>query len=66
MPWDYSKKAYKKQAKADPRWQLERAICYGLEGKKLNKVLLKKHLHELKIPEDRKAFLELLLWGKKF
>lgn len=66
MVWDYTKKAYKKQAKADPKWHLERMICYGLHGEKLNKKLLEKHFAELKIPKDRKIFLELLLWGKKF
>lgn len=65
MAWDYDKKEYKKQAKADPAWALERRINYGGKGK-INRELLKKHLKELKIPENRRAFLELLLWNKKF
>lgn len=63
MPWDYSKKEYQKQEKADPIWKLERLINYGLKGEKLDKTLLKKHLSKLQIPEDRRAFLELLLWN---
>lgn len=66
MTWDYPKKSYKKQAKADPKWHLERMINYGLNGEKLDKTLLKENLKNLKIPTGRKSFLELLLWGKKF
>lgn len=66
MIWDYTKKEYKKQAKADPKWHLERLINYGLDGEKLDKKLVKKYLPELNIPEDRRAFLELLIWNKQF
>ena len=66
MVWDYDKKEYDKQAKADPVWRLERLINYGTKGEKLNKELLEKYLPQLKIPQDRRAFLELLLWNKKF
>ncbi|OGC03642.1 hypothetical protein A2276_07225 [candidate division WOR-1 bacterium RIFOXYA12_FULL_43_27] len=66
MIWDYKETEYKKQAKADPIWHLERLINYGLNGEKINKELLKKYLPQLKIPENRKNFLELLLWNKPF
>lgn len=66
MPWDYTKDEYEKQAKADPKWYLERLINYGLGNEKIDKVLLEKYLPELSISEDRRAFLELLVWGKKF
>jgi len=66
MAWDYNKKEYEKQARADPAWHLERLINYGQGNKKLNKELLARYLPQLKIPEDRRAFLELLLWNKKF
>ena len=61
MTWDYHKKAYKKQAKADPAWHLERLINYGLNGEKIDKTLLKKHLPNLHIPPQRKTFLQILL-----
>ncbi|OGY62565.1 MAG: hypothetical protein A2745_01265 [Candidatus Harrisonbacteria bacterium RIFCSPHIGHO2_01_FULL_44_13] len=61
MPWDYTKTEYEKQAKADPVWHLERLINYGLGDKKLNRKILKKYLPRLRIPEDRRAFLELIL-----
>jgi hypothetical protein len=66
MTWDYTQAAYEKQAKQDPVWHLERLINYGLNGEKLDRSLLEKHFDELKIPEQRKDFLALLLWNKKF
>lgn len=66
MTWDYTTKEYEKQKKADPVWHMERRILYGLEGEKLNPNDLRKHFDELHIPEDRKAFLEVLLWNKTF
>lgn len=66
MPWDYTKEAYRRQAQADPIWHLERLICYGLGNEKLDRRLLKKYFSKLHIPEDRRVFLELLLWNKPF
>lgn len=66
MAWDYQKSEYDKQAKADPIWHLERLINYGLDGEKINKEMLKKYLPQLKIPQNRRDFLELLLWNKTF
>jgi hypothetical protein len=66
MIWDYQKTEYEKQAQADPQWHLERLINYGLGKEKLDRNLLEKFLPKLKIPADRRAFLELLLWNKAF
>lgn len=65
MTWDYTKIEYEKQAKADAKWHLERLINYDL-GEKINRKFLEKHLAKLNIPENKRAFLELLLWNKKF
>jgi len=64
--WDYNKTEYEKQAAANPKWRLERLLLYGMGGEKLDKKLLEKYLAELKIPDNTRAFLELLLWGKQF
>jgi hypothetical protein len=64
MPWDYTKEEYQKQAAADERWHLERLINYGLGGEKLPRDALERHLTDLNIPEERRAFLALLLWGR--
>ena len=61
MAWDYTKIEYEKQAKADPVWYLERLINYGLGNEKIERATLKRYLKDLKIPEERRAFLELIL-----
>jgi hypothetical protein len=65
MAWDYTKTEYKKQAQIDPVWRLERLINYGLGDEKLDPEEIRRFLPQLKIPEDRRAFLELLLWTAK-
>ncbi len=65
MTWDYTPEEYEKQAAADERWHMERLINFGLGKEKLRREVLDRHLATLNIPEERRAFLELLLWGKK-
>jgi len=65
MIWDYTKQNAKKQAKTDVIWRLERFINYGFPITKLKRAELKKNLLSLNIPEDRRAFLSLLVWKKK-
>ena len=66
MAWDYDDEAFQKQAAADPVWALERLILYGGSEVRLDRALLKQHLPQLNIPENRRAFLELLVWNKPF
>jgi len=65
MVWDYTETEYAKQAAADEVWRLERLINYGLGGEKLDREATKRALPLLKIPDERRAFLELILWDKK-
>lgn len=65
MTWDYTKEEYERQQKADPLWRMERLILYGLGREKLDPEILKKYLPQFHVPEDRKFFLELLLWNRK-
>lgn len=65
MTWDYTKTEYEKQAKTDPVWHLERLINEARE-EKIDRRILEQYLAQLKISEDRRAFLELLLWNKRF
>lgn len=58
--WDYDIGTLKKTEEAE-RWALERAILYGLNGQRIPRNLLMKHLPHLRIPEDRRTFLMLLL-----
>ncbi len=46
-------------------WKLEQAINFGLNGKKLDRPLTKKHWKRLHLDPARKRFLEFLLWLKK-
>ena len=66
MMWDYTKEEAQKQAKQDPLWQLERLLTYGLEGNRVKQADLVRFLPELKLTKERKAFLELLVWDKRF
>ena len=61
--WDYPKQNF---IKKDDKWRLERLLTYGLGGEKLDKEELKRNFHELKIPDDTRAFFELLLWNKPY
>ncbi|MBI4714039.1 hypothetical protein HY771_02545 [Candidatus Uhrbacteria bacterium] len=65
MAWDYIKRNILKQKKTDPVWYLERQVNFGNEGK-LDAELLKQYLPKLNITENKRAFLELLLWDKPF
>jgi len=66
MHWDYTDAEFNKQAASDPVWRLERMIIYGLGNQKLDRRLLERYLPQLNIPQNRRAFLELLLWNKPF
>jgi hypothetical protein len=61
--WDYPKDTDFKQ---DPVWYLERMINYGLNGAKLERTMVEQYLPKLNIPDDTRAFSELLLWNKPF
>ena len=66
MMWDYTKEDVTHQAKADPRWYFGRLLMYGLEGNKIKREDLAQYLNDLKLPVERRAFLELLVWDKQF
>ena len=59
--WDYSPKAAGAQGAADPIWKLERMINFGMEGEKFDRAELEMYLPKLNIPENTRAFLELIL-----
>ncbi len=64
--WDYTADAYATQAQHDPVWALERLITFGLHGTRIDRTLLKQYIGQLRIPDDRRAFLDLLLWNRPF
>lgn len=46
-------------------WRLEQIINFGLNGKKLNKLLTKRYWKNLRLDPARRKFLKFLLWPKK-
>ena len=63
--WDYPKNT---KMKEDEEWYLERVLTYGLDGEKLNIDMVKRNWEKIKarIPNNTRAFFELLIWGKPF
>ncbi len=61
--WDYPKT---KKAWGEETRRLERLLNFGLAGEKIDRRVLEKYLDKIKMPEDTRAFLELLLWDKAF
>ncbi len=59
--WSTDVKKLKKHPKEYTIWKLEQMINFGLDGKKINKTLLKKHFGELDIDPNKKKFLKLIL-----
>lgn len=66
MSWDYDKKEEQKQGANDPIWKYERMLQFGDGEERLPRETLRELLPKLRIPDDRRAFLELLLWNKPF
>ena len=64
--WSTDTKELKKDKKKYAIWRLEQLVNFGLGKEKIERKVLEKYLHKLKIPENRRAFLELILWNKKF
>ena len=61
--WDYPRN---NNQQTDEIWRLERLLQYGLGGEKIDRALLEENFKMLHIPDNTKAFLELLLWNKAF
>lgn len=58
--WEYDLTTLQEGDDAE-RWKLERLILYGLHGEKLPAALVRKHLPLLRIPEEHRHFLSLIL-----
>lgn len=62
--WSVDLKSLKKHPKSAAVWKLEQAINFGLNGRKLSKLLVKKYWKQLRLDHARKKFLKFLLWPK--
>jgi len=63
--WSVDLDKLKRNPQAEIIWKIEQTINFGLNGKKLNKELVKKLWKKLHIDPARKKFLQFLLWPKK-
>lgn len=63
--WSVDLTQLKKHPEKALIWKLEQAINFGLNGEKLNRALLKKYWHKLRLDPFRKKFIKLLLWPGK-
>lgn len=63
--WSVNLKELKKHPEKAVIWGLEQTINFGLNGKKLDKGLVKKYWNKIHIDPDRKKFLKFLLWPPK-
>ena len=61
--WSTNEGELKKDPDYYNQWQLEQLINFGLGGKKLDAVLLKKYWEKLHIDPARRRFLGFLMYG---
>ena len=61
--WDYPNDPGLKQ---DEVWYLERLLTHGITDEKIDRVMLERNFDTIRIPENTRAFFELLLWDKPF
>lgn len=63
--WSVDTKRLKKNPEKFAIWKLEQMINFGLGQDKLNKDELKKYFNQLNIDQDKKNYLNFILYGKK-
>jgi len=63
--WSIDLAKLRKDPKQAAIWRLEQALNFGLNGEKLDRRLVKKYWHKLRIDPLRKKFIKLLLWPRK-
>lgn len=63
--WSVDIKELKKDRNKYAVWRLEQQVNFGLGGKKIDKLQLKKYWPRLNLDAKKKRFLSLLLWPSK-
>jgi len=64
--WSVNIKELKKDKKQYAIWKLEQMVNFGLAGKKLNRREIKKYWPLLNLDKNKKKYLSVLLWPKRF
>lgn len=64
--WSVDEGKFKKNdPQAHKLWKLQQMVNYGLQGKKLNKKLVRKHWKKLIMDSPTRKYLRFLLWQNK-
>lgn len=63
--WNTDTKTFKNAGEPYLIWRLEQMINFGLNGRRLDRKLLKRLWKKLNIDPDKKRFLRTLLWKEK-
>jgi len=63
--WSIDLKKLSEDSQSATIWKLEQTINFGLNGEKLDMLLIKKYWKKLHLDPARKRFLKFLLWPKK-
>ena len=61
--WDYPQD---QQTKQNEVWYLERLLTHGITNEKIDRAMIERNFDGIKIPENTRAFFELLLGNKPF
>ena len=60
--WSIDEKTLKKNPEQYAIWRLEQLINFGLDGEKLDEEELRRYWSKINIDENRRKFLEILLY----
>ena len=63
--WSVDLKSLNRKKEAAIIWKLEQSINFGLNKRKLSRVLVKKYWDKLRLDPQRKKVLQFLLWHGK-
>ena len=63
--WAVNTQQLKKDKKQYAIWKLEQMVNFGLNGKKLDKIQLRKYWSDLNLDPKKKKYLSLILWPPK-
>lgn len=64
--WSIDTAELKKDKKRYIIWRLEQMVNFGLGGKKISRKEIKKYWQFLNLDRNKKRYLKLLLWPKRY
>jgi len=64
--WSVDTTELKKDKKQYTVWRLEQMVNFGLSGKKISRKDLEKYWKVIDLDHNKKRYLEMILWPKRF